>query len=51
MASSATRITLAHPELLDRDTRDLMAWIQAHPDKMKLDFVGSADQSLSLIHI
>lgn len=48
MASSATRITLAHPELLDRDTRDLMAWIQAHPDKMKLDFVGSADQSRAL---
>ncbi|MEI7428948.1 MAG: MBL fold metallo-hydrolase [Betaproteobacteria bacterium] len=48
MANSATRITLAHRELLDRDTRDLITWIQAHPEKMKIEFVADVEHSRAL---
>ncbi|MEI7611356.1 MAG: MBL fold metallo-hydrolase [Betaproteobacteria bacterium] len=48
MANSATRITLAHPELLDSDTRELITWIQKHPEKMKLEFVADVDHSRAL---
>ena len=48
MANSATRITLAHPELLDHDTLELITWLQKHPEKMKLEFVGDANASRAL---
>jgi metallo-beta-lactamase family protein len=51
MANTATRITLAHPELLDAETRDLIAWQQAHPEKMKLEFVADVDRSKALNEI
>jgi metallo-beta-lactamase family protein len=48
MANSATRITLAHPELLDSETRELIAWLRAHPEKMKLEFVADVERSKAL---
>ena len=51
MADAATRITLAHPELLDSDTRDLIAWVKSHPEKMKLEFVADVERSKALNEI
>ncbi|PKO33345.1 MAG: MBL fold hydrolase [Betaproteobacteria bacterium HGW-Betaproteobacteria-7] len=48
MANTATRITLNHKELLDGETRELIAWQQAHPEKMKLEFVADVERSKSL---
>ena len=48
MARSATRITLEHPDLLDGDTRSLISWQQAHPDKMQIEFVADAERSRAL---
>ena len=48
MADAATRITLAHPELLDGEARELIAWQQAHPEKMKLEFVADVEASKAL---
>ncbi|WP_434513291.1 MBL fold metallo-hydrolase RNA specificity domain-containing protein [Dechloromonas sp. ARDL1] len=48
MANSATRITLAHPDLLDREARELLAWQQAHPDKVKIEFVADVEHSKAL---
>lgn len=48
MANAATRITLAHPELLDAETRELIAWQQKHPDKMSLEFVADVERSKAL---
>ncbi|MBP5996529.1 MAG: MBL fold metallo-hydrolase [Azonexus sp.] len=51
MANAATQITLAHPELLDAETRELIAWQQAHPEKMKLEFVADVEASKALNEI
>jgi len=48
MASTATRITMAHQELLDPETRELIAWQEAHPDKMKIEFVADVEASKRL---
>lgn len=48
MANTATQITYAHPELLDDETRALIAWQKAHPDKMKLEFVADVEASKAL---
>ena len=48
MANAATRITLAHPELLDADTDALIAWVQAHPEQMKIEFVADVEHSRAL---
>lgn len=48
MAQSATRITLNHKELLDGETRELIAWQQAHPQQMKLEFVADVEHSKAL---
>ena len=48
MANAATRITLAHPNLLDQETRELLAWQQAHPDKVSIEFVADVERSKSL---
>lgn len=51
MANEATRITLAHPEVFDAETGELIAWMQAHPQKMKVEFVADAERSKSLNEI
>jgi metallo-beta-lactamase family protein len=48
MANSATRITLAHPDLLDQETRELLVWLEAHPDKVKIEFVADVERSKAL---
>jgi len=48
MANAATRITLAHPALLDSETRDLLEWMEAHPNKMKVEFVADVEGSRAL---
>ncbi len=48
MANSATRLTLAHPELLDGATKELIGWVQANPGQFKIEFVGDANQSRAL---
>lgn len=48
MANTATRITLAHPELIDRETRDLVEWLKHHPERMSLEFVADVERSKQL---
>jgi metallo-beta-lactamase family protein len=48
MANAATRITLAHPALLDSETRELLDWVEGHPDKLKIEFVADAERSKAL---
>ena len=51
MANAATRITLAHADLIDPETRDLIAWQKKHPDKMSIEFVADVERSKSLNEI
>ena len=48
MANAATRITLAHPALLDSETRELVEWVEAHPDQMRIEFVADVEASKAL---
>ena len=48
MANSASQITLEHPELLDAQANALIAWVRAHPDKMKIEFVADVERSKAL---
>ncbi|MDR1276202.1 MAG: MBL fold metallo-hydrolase [Candidatus Accumulibacter sp.] len=48
MATSATRVTLDHQELLDDEAIALRAWAEQHPDKVKVEFVGDANASRAL---
>jgi metallo-beta-lactamase family protein len=48
MANAATRITLDNPDLLDAETRELIAWQRAHPDRMHIEFVADVERSKSL---
>lgn len=51
MANAATRITLAHQDLLDPETRELIAWVDKHPEKMRLEFVADVERSKALNEI
>ncbi|MFT3850951.1 MAG: MBL fold metallo-hydrolase [Propionivibrio sp.] len=51
MANTATRITLDHPELLDDETRELITWQRAHPDRVKIEFVADVERSKALNEI
>lgn len=48
MASKATQITLRHEELLDGPTLDLLDWQRAHPERMRVNFVADAEESIRL---
>lgn len=48
MADAATRITLKHRELLDSETKDLLDWLAAHPDRMRIEFVADVEGSKAL---
>ena len=48
MANTATQITLAHPELLDAQTLELIDWLKAHPEKMKIEYVADVEASRAL---
>ncbi|MBS1230449.1 MAG: Beta-lactamase-like:RNA-metabolising metallo-beta-lactamase [Proteobacteria bacterium] len=51
MANSASRITLDHPELLDTQANELIAWVRAHPEQMKIEFVADVEHSKALNEI
>ena len=48
MANAATRITLANQDLLDPETRQLIAWLKAHPKQMNLELVADVERSIAL---
>ena len=48
MANAATRITLANQDLLDPETRELIAWLKAHPKQMNLELVADVERSIAL---
>ena len=48
MANAATRITLDNQELLDPETRQLIAWQRAHADRMHIEFVADVERSKAL---
>ena len=48
MANLASRITLAHPELLSDETHALIDWLERHPEKMKVQMVGDVEESRAL---
>lgn len=48
MATAATRITWEHPDLIDGETRELIAWMKRHPKQMQMEFVADVDGSRAL---
>lgn len=48
MALAATEITLRHPDLLDAETHELMAWQKAHPNAPCIRFVEDVEESKAL---
>jgi metallo-beta-lactamase family protein len=48
MASAATEITLRHQALLDRETRDLLAWFRSSPDAPYLRVTEDVEDSMAL---
>jgi len=48
MANKATQITLRHEELLDGPTLDLLDWQRAHPERIRVNFVADAEESIRL---
>jgi metallo-beta-lactamase family protein len=48
MANAATRITLANRQLLDPETRELIAWLDAHPKQMNVELVADVERSIEL---
>lgn len=48
MAVKATEITLRHVDLLDAETRDLIAWQRQHPDAPRIRFIQDVEESIAL---
>ncbi|CAG0979288.1 Ribonuclease [Burkholderiales bacterium] len=48
LATAATGITARYAPLLDRQTRDLAAWQAAHPDRMRVLFTESPQDSMRI---
>jgi metallo-beta-lactamase family protein len=48
LATEATAITTRHAQALDRESRDLAAWLAGHPDRVRIRFTESVDDSMSL---
>lgn len=51
MANAATQITLDNPDLLDPETRDLIAWQRSHTDRISIEFVADVERSKALNEI
>lgn len=51
MAQTATRLTLKHEALLDKETQALIAWQRAHPKALDLHFVADFRESMALADI
>jgi len=48
LATKATAITARYAPILDRESRDLAAWQAAHPERMRVSFTESVDDSMAL---
>jgi metallo-beta-lactamase family protein len=48
LATKATAITARYAPLLDRETRDLAAWQARHPERMRVSFTESVDESMAI---
>lgn len=48
MASAVTELTLQYDDLWDEETRELLAWIRAHPERLRLRFVQDVEESIAL---
>jgi len=48
MASAVTELTLRYDELWDEETRSLLAWIRAHPERIGVRFVQDVEDSIAL---
>ncbi len=48
MALAATELTLRHDALWDEETRDLLNWMRAHPERLGLRFVRDVEESMAL---
>jgi metallo-beta-lactamase family protein len=48
MAESATGLTLKHQDMLDQETRELIAWQRSHPDQADIRFVQEVSESMAL---
>lgn len=48
MASAVTALTLKHEALWDDETREMLAWVRAHPARIRIDFVESVEESVAL---
>ena len=48
LATRATAITAKYSATLDRESRDLWSWQLAHPDRMRVRFTESADDSKAI---
>lgn len=51
MALAATRLTLKHEALLDKETRELIAWQKSHPRRPRIHFVQAVEESIALNNI
>lgn len=48
MAASATGLTLKYQDLLDQETRELIAWQRSHADRADIRFVQEVGESMAL---
>lgn len=48
MASAVTELTLRYEALWDEETRELLGWVRANPQRIRLDFVESVEESIAL---
>ena len=51
LAKAATEITARYAPLLDRETRDLAQWQAAHPDRMRVMFTETPEDSMRINEI
>jgi len=48
LATAATTITMKYAAALDRETRDLAAWLPRHPERMRVRFTETPDDSKAI---
>lgn len=48
LATKATAITARYASILDRESRDLAAWQAAHPERMRVAFTESVEDSMAI---
>jgi metallo-beta-lactamase family protein len=48
LATAATEITMKYAAALDRDSRDLAAWLPRHPERMRVRFTETPDDSKAI---